>query len=369
MYEPTAAEAAQKPPKVATHPRYSDEHFWAEARDEESAHRWFVRTYWSDREQCPTCCSRDVAEVRRDVLHKYRCRQCGRDFSITTGTLMEGLDISLLEWLQAIFIFTSEPTLTTSRELARRIGWKDHTAKEALYRLLQATAEPARPLREPAELDWTELPYPMVPGQKRGKVLVISLIGRDSRRVAGLERLPRQGKFEVNKFVGQHLVDGMMLSLDNHRSNRVTNDEKRRRKNAKMPPVIRHFVDHNSQWAKGPACTNLPEGLWKRVKRVLQYDFSWYHDDSLAHWLSGLQWWENHRHLNHPQRMRALAEGMRWKNPDPIITDEFPRATEFGGPWPTPVQGCRNASCRIQQSTRFRSEKPPRADASRTRRA
>lgn len=355
MYEPTAAEAAQNPQQVATCHRYTDDDFWAEAWDEESAHEWFVRTCWPHGVQCPTCCSCDVAEVGNDIPRQYRCRQCEQDFSIVTGTLMQGLDISFLEWRQAIFIFTGEPTLTTSRELARRIGWDDGPAREALYRLLQAAAEPARPLREPAELDWTELQYPRAPWEKPGKVRVIALVGRESHRVAGMAKLPRQSKYEVRDFVHRHLVEGMMLSTDSHRSNRD------------IPAVIRGFVDHSSrQWAKGPACTNLPEGLWKRVKRVLQVDFSWYHDESLTHWLHGLQWWENHRHLNHPERMLALARGMRWKKPGRINTDQFPRQNELGGPRSTLCADCQSASCRIRHSAQTGRKKTVRADASRT---
>ena len=356
MSEPTAAEAAQNPQQAATCHRYTDDDFWAETWDEESAHQWFAQTYWPDRVRCPTCYSCEVAEVGKDIPREYRCRQCDQDFSIDTRTLMQGLDISLLEWRQAIFIFTGEPTLTTSQELARRVGWDDRTAREALYRLLQAAAEPVRRLREPAELDWTELQYPRAPGQKPGRVWVIALIGRESHRVAGMEKLPRQGKYEVGKFVGRHLVEGMTLSVDSHGSNK------------KIPAVIKHFVDHRSrQWAKGPACTNLPEGLWKRVKRVLLVDFSWYHDGSLTHWLHGLQWWENHRHLNHPERMRALTRGMRWQKPGPINTDQFPRHNELAldGPRPLRCRDCRNAQCEIRQAC-YGGKRTVRADASRT---
>ena len=359
MHEITQRKLNQLKPR---HQRYSDDDFWAEAPTEEAAHDEFARIFNPHGTRCPTCCSCDVAPVGNDILRKYLCRQCQQGFSIITRTLMEGLGISLLEWRQAIHMFTGEPTLTTPRELARRIGWDDPTAREAMCRLLQAAAEPVLPLREPSELDWTYLTHPRTADQSRtagetGTSLVISLVGRDTRRVAGLSIIPTDGKAEIHKFVARHLVEGMMLLTDSHASN------------AGIPAVIQCFVDHGShQWAKGPACTNLPEGLWKRVKRVLQCDFSWYHDRSLTHWLDGLQWRENHRHLNHPERMIALARGMRWKKLS-RITDQFPRQLELGSPNPAQCQDCRNAACLIRRSAQFGRNEPVRANPSRTRRA
>ena len=85
----------------------------------------------------------------------------------------------------------------------------------------------------------------------------------------------------------------------------------------------RHSVAHShDRYARGAACTNATEGLWTGVKRVLDVDHSWYRDRSLSHWLDGLRWRENHRHLCHRERMWVLAEEMRWKRPI-RIHDQF----------------------------------------------
>ena len=71
------------------------------------------------------------------------------------------------------------------------------------------------------------------------------------------------------------------------------------------------------QYAWGPVCTNLPEGLWPRVKRLLHVDYSWYLDGTLTHWLDGVRWWENHHTLGHRERMAKLAEAMMYRIPRP----------------------------------------------------
>ena len=342
--------------KHNNHPdRYTDEAFWAETLDRESAYNWYADLFWSDGPRCSTCYSCRVETVSDGLLPTYRCHWCEKDFSIVTGTLMEGLDVSPLEWRQAIYIFTGGPTLSSPLELARRIGWDDRTAREVTYRLLQAAAEPVLPLREPAELDWTELDHPHTGGSS-GKSLAIAVIGRDTGRVAGLCRLSSQHQAHIHRFVRTYVAEGMMLCVDDHGSNR------------NIPGVDLHLLAHGTgQYVKGPACTNLPEGLWRRVKRVLHVDYSWYYDRSLTHWLDGLQWRENHRLMSHRERMARLAEGMRWREPA-RIQDRFHDQLEMGGAHSPPCQGCHNARCRAERSASFGREKPPRANPYRTRR-
>ena len=146
-----------------------------------------------------------------------------------------------------------------------------------------------------------------------------------------------------------------MLCVDDHGSNR------------NIPGVDLHLLAHGTgQYVKGPACTNLPEGLWRRVKRVLHVDYSWYYDRSLTHWLDGLQWRENHRLMSHRERMERLAEGMRWREPV-RIQDRFHDQLEMGMTHSSPCPGCHNAQCRAERSASFGREKPPRANPYRAR--
>ena len=304
----------QSPPgQVGGSDRYTDDDFWRETPDEASAHAWFASVYWPDGVRCPECCCRDADVIKWGVIPVHRCYRCGGEFSITTDTLMDGMDLTLLEWRHALYVFTGGAALSAIPEMAQRTGWDDAVARAAMHRLLQAAAEPAVPLREPAELDWTEVAEPDDPGDfsEPGKSLVIGLVGRRSRRVAGLRHIPDAHKFHIERFVRQHLVEGMMLLTDSHLSN-LNLDWKNR-----------HSVAHaRNQYASGAACTNRTEGMWTRVKRVLDIDHSWYWDRSLTHWLDGLRWRENHRILRQPERMMELAQGMRWRRPR-RIRDEF----------------------------------------------
>lgn len=339
--------------------RYTDDMFWRAIPDEQAAYSWWARTFWPTGPRCQRCSRCRPLMIEADPLPIYRCVHCGEAFSVVTATLMDGLDISLHEWLQAVFIFTGGPTISSPRILAARIGLDEEAAGEITYRLLQATAAPPVRLREPAELDWTQLQFKPAPGYV-GKVWAISLIGRRTRRVAGLEMITNEKEWSIENFVHRYLVDRMTLYCDSHPSNK------------NMPWEFKDYVEHNKgRFAHGPACTNLPEGLWTRVKRLLHTDYSWSQDGTLSHWLDGLRWWENHRSLTHRERMVALAMGARWKQPV-RRRDSYP-SIQVSVEQPivlnqrAPCVSCRNSLCLSDRKRSFWSPTIPRADRYRAR--
>ena len=56
--------------------------------DEASAVAWFERTYWPDGRACGHCGSMDTKETPNRKPMPYRCRDCGRYFSVS---LLRGL--------------------------------------------------------------------------------------------------------------------------------------------------------------------------------------------------------------------------------------------------------------------------------------
>ena len=356
---PKTKPTAQPRKPAHTRDRYTDDDFWDEIPDEQAAYAWLAAKFWPTGPRCPTCCRCRPSLIPAAPRPIYRCVHCKENFSVVTATLMDGLDIPLHEWLQAIFIFTGGPTISSPRTLAERIGWDEETAREITYRLLQATAEPAVRLREPSEMDWTQLQYSPKPGIVC-RVWAIGLVGRRMGKVAGLEMITNEDKWSIENFVHRYLADDMPLICDSHASNR------------NVPWEIKRYVQHNKgRFAHGPACTNLPEGLWKRVKRVLHTDYSWGLDGSLSLWLDGLRWRENHRGLTHRKRMAALATGMRWKKPV-SRRDEYPYM-QVSVELPivlnqrTPCANCRNSLCLSDRKRSFWLPTIPRADRYRAR--
>ena len=337
---------------------YSDAEFWSHFPDDAAARTWFTNVFWpEDAVHCPRCESCHVDELENDAPQPYRCRDCEQDFSVTSDTLMDGLTIPLLEWSQALFIFTGGVTLCSRRELSRRIGWDEETAREAVYRLLLAMEEPIIPLREPAELDCADLPYPP---DHLGEAKVIALVGRHTRRVAGLKMISGETKKEIESFVHERLAKGMTLFTDTHLSVKNISDVEQPKGSS-----VKHSAH---QYVRGPGSINLDEGLWRRVKRLLQVEFDWFFDRSLSLWLDGIQWRENRRLLSHQERMAELAQGLRSKPPPPtqdsfskrLSLDSFSERIELE-PLPHRCQDCRISDCRAEREESVWGKKRARA--------
>ncbi len=330
-------------------PQYSDDEFWSDFPDDPAARAWFESVFWPDVVHCPWCESCHVDALVPDARLPFRCRKCERDFSVISDTLMDGLKVPLLEWAQALFIFTGGPILCSHQELGRRIGWDEKTAREATYRLLQAMDEPIVPLREPAELDAAWLRYP--PGHD-GEVQVIALVGRRSKRVAGIKRIFSETKAEIEPFVNERLAPGMTLFTDSHLSVRDIRDVDQPKGSS---------VNHRAgEYTRGPGCINLDEGLWRRMKRLLQVEFDWFSDGHLHPWLAGIQWRENRLSLSHQERMVQLAQDLRSKRPR-FTPDPLPEQPRLEPPSPPRCQSCQNSECRAERGETISKERQSRA--------
>jgi transposase-like protein len=71
---------------------------------EEDAYRWFMRARWHDNKgepYCPACGNLDVRSIRRKC---FRCTaaECGREFSVTSGTIFANRKLSFRTLVMAI---------------------------------------------------------------------------------------------------------------------------------------------------------------------------------------------------------------------------------------------------------------------------
>jgi transposase-like protein len=77
---------------------------------DEEAHAKFVEIRWSDnngKPYCPRCGSvRVYAYACRPVWH---CKECGRHFSVTSGTLFHSRKLAIRDYLAAVAIFVTGP--------------------------------------------------------------------------------------------------------------------------------------------------------------------------------------------------------------------------------------------------------------------
>jgi transposase-like protein len=129
---------------------------------------YLARLRWPDGFSCARCGPSKAWLTKR---HLYVCAKCGRQTSITSGTIFEKTRLPLLTWFRAIWMLTSSKSGVSAKELERELGISYRAAWLVLHKLRRAMVRPGRDadkLSGDIEVDESYLGGP-VPGGKRGR--------------------------------------------------------------------------------------------------------------------------------------------------------------------------------------------------------
>ena len=111
---------------------------------DEEAEATFCLIRWADNDGkpvCPHCGGLDAYDCRRlKGAPRFRCRACGKDFSITSGTLFASHKLPLRGYLAAIAIFCNEVKGKSALAISRDLCVSYKCAFVLLHKLREAMA-------------------------------------------------------------------------------------------------------------------------------------------------------------------------------------------------------------------------------------
>lgn len=112
---------------------------------EEACREYLFASRWPDGFVCPACSGRDAgAQTRR---HLWVCTACGRQTSITAGTVMHKTRLPLRTWFWAAYLVSTFQPGISAKQLQRQLGVGCHeTAWAMLHKLRGAMVAPERDL-------------------------------------------------------------------------------------------------------------------------------------------------------------------------------------------------------------------------------
>lgn len=102
--------------------------------DEQTCIDTVARMRWPNGVRCPDRCPKENPYYLK-TQKRWKCRECGRQFSVKVGTIFEDSPISLTKWLPALWLLTNSKNGVSSHELARSLGVTQKTAWFMLHRL------------------------------------------------------------------------------------------------------------------------------------------------------------------------------------------------------------------------------------------
>lgn len=77
---------------------------------------------WKNSFSCPRCKHHDAWQINEK---KYKCKNCGYQTTVTSGTYFQGTHLSLIKWFEAIWYVVSQRDETNAMELQKSLNLRN----------------------------------------------------------------------------------------------------------------------------------------------------------------------------------------------------------------------------------------------------
>jgi predicted RNA-binding Zn-ribbon protein involved in translation (DUF1610 family) len=133
--------------------------FQAEFGTEAACAAYLAQQRWPNGFVCPACGSLRTWTLKTKA-HTYECADCGRQTSVTAGTILHDSKLPLTTWFLAAFLIAPHSNGLSARQLQRLLGLGSYrTAWMLAGKLRRAMVDPQRaPLSGLIEADESTLP-------------------------------------------------------------------------------------------------------------------------------------------------------------------------------------------------------------------
>ncbi len=123
--------------------------------NETAARTYLERRRWKGSVSCPACGSLSIYTRTGKREGMFDCRECGKYFSVRTGSIFEKSHIKLHKWIYAIYAVVTSRKGMSAMQLSKEIGVTYKTAWFLLHRIREACDNGEFKLEGMVEIDET----------------------------------------------------------------------------------------------------------------------------------------------------------------------------------------------------------------------
>jgi len=284
---------------------------------------------WADEPACPHCGDSNVYRMtkrgtkERNARFLWRCKSCGKQYTVRVGTIMEDSAIPLRHWVFALWAASASKKGVSALQIKRQTGVSYKSALFMMHRIRWAMSDAANtgPLSGDVEADATFVGGKIRKRSVRGKRRPSAYKWADNKTpvIAVVQRNGEARAEVVTSVTSDNLAKHLRENVNPRRA-RLHTDEARHYANVGREFAGGHYtVRHGyNEYARqdGPvlATTNTVEGFFAILKRGVIGTFHHVSPKHLHRYVSEFEFRYNTRKLEDGARLRAVvraADGRR----------------------------------------------------------
>jgi len=237
------------------------EDFQKQFPSEEACFEYFVHLHWPEGFRCPVC-NHDAYYFLNDK-RLFQCKSCGRQTSVTAGTVFHRLHHLYSTLLWAIFLVATSKKGISGSELQRKLGLGSYKTAWLLLHKIRQAMSPKGILKLKAEVEVDET---YVGGHREGKrgrgaegktlvAVAVETNGKTMGR-ARLQIIPSASQEDVLEFIGNQVAPGTLIHTDGLASyGNITGyrhePRKKTKENKDVLPRLHVVVANLKMWLRG----------------------------------------------------------------------------------------------------------------------
>lgn len=292
------------------------------AAGEDKAYETFRKLRWpvTDGEPvCPYCGGLDAYEIT--TRRRFKCKACGKQFSVTSGTILASRKMSFVDLLAAICILANASKGISALQLARDLDCQHKTAFVLAHKIREALAAETKgaSLFGEVEIDGAYFGGHIRPANLKENRIDRRLAEHQTGKRRVVVAL-RQRKGRTLPFVVHNEGDGVDIAKQVVARTAIIHADEASHWDVLHNGWLTRRINHSEAYSSIEGCTNQAESYFSRLRRMVRGQHHYVSPQYLHQYANHAAWLEDHRRLDNgalAHRALGLALGQKispnWK--------------------------------------------------------